>query len=144
MKTRVIGRMHMKEQNNHINVEFNHHIVLSKDKQQTADFLTGILDLPDAVPADGREPDFFLCIDFKNGVTLLITEVEEHNIGHYAFKVSPKDFNLIVRRLQERKIEYWADPRGQRPSECYEENGKRGVYFIEPSGHALEVLTIIE
>ncbi|MEX2597025.1 MAG: hypothetical protein WEC59_08875 [Salibacteraceae bacterium] len=76
----------MKVQNKKIDIEFNHHIFLAKNKQETADFLTNILDLPDAIPADRREPDFFLCIEFKNDVTILIAEVEDYNIGHYAFK----------------------------------------------------------
>ena len=131
----------MKEQSKQTNVEFNHHILLAKDKQKTAEFLTRLLDLPEATPADGAVPGFFLCIHFKNDVTLLIAEVKEHPMGHYAFKVPQEDFERVLQRLREWNIDYWADPRRQRPSECYEENGNRGLYFIDPSGHGMEILT---
>jgi extradiol dioxygenase family protein len=126
-----------------VSVEFNHLIILAKEKQKTADFLTNLLNLPDASPADGPVPGFFLCIEFKNDVTLLIVEAKEHSIGHYAFKVPGEDFVQIVQRLKNWNIDYWADPRMQRQSEWYEENGNRGLYVIDPSGHGIEILTSI-
>lgn len=127
--------------NQGIQVEFNHHILLAKEKQKTAELLTKLFGLPDAIPADGPVADFFLCITFKNQVTLLIAEVKEHHVGHYAFKVAPADFEQVVQRLKDWNITYWADPRRQRPLECYVENGNKGLYFIDPSGHGMEVLT---
>lgn len=128
--------------NREVNVEFNHHILLAKEKQKTADFLTNILGLPDAVPGDEPYPGFFLCIFFKNDVTLLIAEAKEHNIGHYAFKVLPKEFEQVLQRVKDLKIKYWADPRMQKADDCYlEENGNKGFYFIDPSGHGMEILT---
>lgn len=126
-----------------IQVEFNHHILLAKEKQKTADLLTKLLGLPDAITVDGAVPDFFLCIEFKNDVTLLIAEVKEHPIGHYAFKVTPEEFERVVEKLKTWKIHYWADPKMQRPMECYIENGNKGLYFLNPSGHGMEVLTKI-
>jgi len=125
-------------------VELNHLIILAKDKQKTAGFLTQLLDLPDATPADGPIPDFFLCISFKNNVTILIAEATEHPIGHYAFKVSQEAFAQIVQRLKNRNIVYWADPRMQRKSECYLQDGKKGLYVIDPSGHGIEILTELD
>jgi hypothetical protein len=122
-------------------VEFNHLIILSKEKQKTADFITELLDLPDAVPADGHVPGFFLCITFGNDVTVLIAEAEQHSIGHYAFKVDNSHFEEILAKLNKSKQRYWADVRTQRPFECYEESEKKGFYIIDPSGHGLEVLT---
>ena len=126
---------------NETGVEFNHHILLAKDKKKTADLLTKLLGLPDAAPADGSVPGFFLCVEFKNSVTLLIAEAENHTIGHYAFKVAPAEFEKVVQRLTEWGLDYWADPRMQRPGECYIENGNKGLYFIDPSGHGMEILT---
>ena len=122
-------------------VELNHLIILAREKQRTADFITHLLDLPDAIPADGPVPDFFLCIQFANDVMVLIIEVKEHPIGHYAFKVANDHFERIVNQLKNEKREFWADPRMQRPFECYEEEGHKGLYVIDPSGHGLEVLT---
>ncbi|MEX1020126.1 MAG: hypothetical protein WDZ49_10730 [Litorilinea sp.] len=125
-------------------VEFNHMIILAKEKKKTADFITQLLDLPDAVPADGAVPNFFLCIQFDNDVMVLIVEFKEHPIGHYAFKVIPEHFERIVEKLKNGQVDFWADPRMQRPFECYEEGGKKGFYVIDPSGHGLEVLMLIQ
>ena len=35
----------------------------------------------------------------------------------------------------------WADPRGARPGEINDNDGGRGVYFQDPSGHYLEIIT---
>jgi catechol 2,3-dioxygenase-like lactoylglutathione lyase family enzyme len=40
-----------------------------------------------------------------------------------------------------RGLGYWADPRGSRPSEINHNDGGRGVYFRDPDGHYLEVIT---
>src|SRR5690554_495175 len=101
-------------------VEFNHLIILAKEKKKTADFITRLLDLPEAIPADGAVPDFFLCIQFDNDVTILVTEFKEHPIGHYAFKVTNDHFDRILEKLKNEELKFWADPRMQRPFEYYE------------------------
>ncbi|MPR33116.1 VOC family protein [Salmonirosea aquatica] len=133
----------MKAQKELPSVELNHLIILAKEKQKTADLLTRLLDLPKAIPADGPVPGFFLCIQLKNDVMLLIAEAKEHSTGHYAFKVPPDEFERVIHRLKDWKIDYWADPRMQRPAEYYVENGNKGLYFIDPSGHGMEILTPI-
>ena len=125
-------------------IEFNHLIILAKEKKKTADFITRLLDLPEAIPADSAVPNFFLCIQFDNDVLILITELKEHSVGHYAFKVTNDHFDKIIEKLKIKKQDFWADPRMQRPLECYEEQGNKGFYIVEPSGHGLEVLTSID
>ena len=129
---------------NQVRVELNHLILLATEKQQRAHFLTYLLGLPDALPADGPLPGFFLCIEPSNAITLLIAQANEHPIGHYAFKVTEADFKQVIQRLNEGNVDYWADPRMQRLREWYEENGNRGVYVIDPSGHGIEILTGID
>ena len=109
-------------------VELNHLIILAKEKQRTADFITNLLDLPNAVSGDGSVPNFFLCIQFANDIMILIAETKEHSIGHYAFKVTNEHFERIVNKLKIEKTDFWADPRMQRPFECYEEEGNKGKY----------------
>lgn len=122
-------------------VEFNHLIIPAREQKKTADFITNLLDLPQAISADGSNPGLFLCIEFSNNVSILIIDLKDHPIGHYAFKVANNHFDRIVEKLIAGKREFWADPRMQRPFEVYEENGNRGLYIIDPSGHGLEVLT---
>jgi len=84
---------------NQVGVELNHLILLAKKKQKTAHFLTYLLDLPDAIPAEGPVAGFFLCIELKNEITILIAQANQHPIGHYAFKVPEGDFKQVIQRL---------------------------------------------
>jgi catechol 2,3-dioxygenase-like lactoylglutathione lyase family enzyme len=38
-------------------------------------------------------------------------------------------------------VDYWADPGHQRAGEINNWNGGRGVYFADPDGHNMELLT---
>ncbi len=38
-------------------------------------------------------------------------------------------------------LQHWADPRGTHPGEINHNDGGRGVYFQDPSGHYLEIIT---
>jgi hypothetical protein len=38
-------------------------------------------------------------------------------------------------------MRYWADPGHDRPGEINTWDGRRGVYFDDPSGHRLEIIT---
>ena len=60
---------------------------------------------------------------------------------HYAFLVSDTEFDQIFGRLQARKMPYWADPAQKVKGEINHHFGGRGVYFEDPSGHLLEIIT---
>ncbi|WP_139215804.1 VOC family protein [Parapedobacter composti] len=126
------------------NVALNHLVILAKDKRKTADFITELLDLDDATAADGPVPGFFCCIRFDNDVTVLIAESKEHPAGHYAFKVTGEHFETLLNKLKRETRDFWADPRMEKPFECYEEDGKKGLYVVCPSGHGLEILTDLQ
>ena len=65
----------------------------------------------------------------------------EIQMQHYAFLVDDELFDRAYARLRDRGIVHWADPRMLRPGEINNEHGGRGVYFKDPSGHAIEILT---
>ena len=44
-------------------------------------------------------------------------------------------------RIIEREMAYWADPGHDQPGEINTWDGGRGVYFDDPSGHRLEIIT---
>jgi catechol 2,3-dioxygenase-like lactoylglutathione lyase family enzyme len=48
---------------------------------------------------------------------------------------------VIFGRITERGIAHWADPHHQQPGEINTNDGGRGVYFEDPDGHNLEILT---
>jgi catechol 2,3-dioxygenase-like lactoylglutathione lyase family enzyme len=51
------------------------------------------------------------------------------------------EFDQIFGRIQERGLAYWADPGRSQKGEINRHFGGRGVYFDDPSGHLLEIIT---
>jgi catechol 2,3-dioxygenase-like lactoylglutathione lyase family enzyme len=117
--------------------ELNHTIVWCSDKQRSADFLTQILGLPSA-----RSFFHFMVVDLANGVSLDYYQKEGPvSTQHYAFLVSDAEFDAAFGRIQERGLTYWADPARTKPGEINHHFGGRGVYFADPDGHLLELIT---
>ncbi|HEX7034295.1 MAG TPA: VOC family protein [Pseudomonadales bacterium] len=117
--------------------QLNHTIVWCRDKHASADFLTGILGLP---PAGRFGP--FRVVELTNGVSLDFHDTDARiEPQHYAFLISEAEFDAVFARIRERGLDYWADPGRQRPGEINRRDGGRGVYFPDPDGHLLEVLT---
>ncbi|WP_421844891.1 VOC family protein [Mycobacterium sp.] len=120
-------------------ISFNHTIVASHDKKKSAEFLTDLFGLPSPEPF-GR----FMVVALEHGANLDYADVPagvEIPPQHYAFLVSDKDFDAIYARIQARELPHWADPGSTRPGEINHRDGGRGVYFLDPSGHFLEILT---
>jgi catechol 2,3-dioxygenase-like lactoylglutathione lyase family enzyme len=118
-------------------VKLNHTIVHARDKRVSAEFLAGILGLSAPVPFGP-----FLGVQTGNEVTLDFLETDEEIITeHYAFLVSETEFDEIFARIQARKLPYWADPARHQVDTINTRDGGRGVYFEDPSGHLLEILT---
>ena len=115
----------------------NHTIVYARDKQASSAFLAELLGLPAPV-AFGP----FLGVDVGNEVTLDFCDEEgEGTPQHYAFLVSEDEFDQIFGRIQARAVAYWADPGHRLQGEINTHDGGRGVYFDDPSGHSLEIIT---
>ena len=120
-----------------MSIKLNHTIVSARDKQASATFLTEILGLPPAKPFGP-----FLAITLDNEVTLDFIEWDGNmEIEHYAFLVSEAEFDEIFGRIKARALPYWADPAHKQPGEINHHDGGRGVYFNDPSGHYLEIIT---
>jgi catechol 2,3-dioxygenase-like lactoylglutathione lyase family enzyme len=117
-------------------IELNHTIVASRDQAETAAFLTGVLGLPDP----GRYGPF-LVVQTANGVSLDVADRDNVVPQHYAFLVTETEFDEIWGRIRERGVEFYADPSRKRPGEINTNDGGRGLYFTEPSGHLLEIIT---
>jgi catechol 2,3-dioxygenase-like lactoylglutathione lyase family enzyme len=118
-------------------VELNHTIVQCRDKQHSATFLTEILGLPEPVRFGP-----FLVVEVDNGASLDFDESDgEIARQHYAFLIGEDDFDEIFGRIRDRRLQYWADPFKSRPGEINRNDGGRGVYFNDPDGHLIEVIT---
>jgi len=116
-------------------LKLNHTIVFVRDKNASAKFWTDIFGLPPAVPFGP-----FLGVQVHD-VTFDLDEVENASPGHYAFLVGEAEFDEIFGRIESRELPYWADPFGRVPGEINRHDGGRGVYFKDPTGHLLEILT---
>jgi catechol 2,3-dioxygenase-like lactoylglutathione lyase family enzyme len=118
-------------------VKLNHTIVHARDKHASAKFLAEILGLPAPVPFGP-----FLGVNTGNEVTLDFLETDEEiDTQHYAFLVSEPEFDQIFGRIRERQLTYWADPYRRQRGEINTRDGGRGLYFEDPTGHLLEILT---
>ena len=120
--------------------ELNHTIVLSHDKRAGAAYLAEVLALPEPTPFGP-----FQVVETGNGVSLDFMDAgdgAEITPQHYAFLVSDAEFDAAFDRLTARGQQYWADPGGSRPGEINTNDGGRGIYFTDPSGHRLEIITV--
>lgn len=120
-----------------MSVELNHTIVFARDRQESAEFLAGILGLT-VGPAWGP----FLPVATSNGVTLdFATTGEKVAPQHYAFLVAEDAFDAVLDRIIAKGLTYWADPMMTLTGQINHHHGGRGVYFLDPSGHGMEVIT---
>lgn len=60
---------------------------------------------------------------------------------HFAFLVSEAEFKDVMSRIEVRNLPYWADPFHKVPNEINRWDDGHGVYFDDPNGHVLEVIT---
>ena len=103
----------------------------------SASFLSEVLGLEPPTPFGP-----FLVVETGNGVRLDFLHTDTEISGqHYAFLVTEQEFGSIFGRIASRELSYWADPGLSRPAEINHDDGGRGVYFADPSGHLLEVIT---
>lgn len=120
-------------------VNLDHTIVPARDREAAAGFLATILGLP-----VGAEVASFLPIELANGVTLdYMHQPGEIPECHYAFAVDAATFDAAFARIKDAGVTYYSDPFGTRPGEIYRNDKVRGLYFRDPSGHNMEILTAV-
>ncbi len=120
-------------------VQFNHTLIYCRDQKRSSAFMAEILGLADPHPFS-----VFMCVDTENGVSLDFIEAGENaqiTPQHYAFLISEEEFDEIFARIEAKGLDYWADPFLSKKAEINRNDGGRGVYFHDPDGHLLEVLT---
>jgi catechol 2,3-dioxygenase-like lactoylglutathione lyase family enzyme len=117
-------------------VHLNHTIVAAADRHASARFLTDVLGL---APPTTFGP--FAVVELANDVSLDYIDDPQVHPRHYAFLVTEEEFDQIFGRIRERGLSYWADPFEQHPGEINTNDGGRGVYWKDPNGHMLEIIT---
>ena len=133
-------------------ITLNHTNVPALDKAAAAKFFARIFGLK-----RGRT-DYFVPVRVNKSLTLLFDEDSKFESHHYAFRVSNREFDAILARIKKAKITFGSAPwsledgkltdwNGGRTivsigSYAYDWNGGRGVYFQDPNGHVLELMTV--
>ena len=119
-------------------IKLNHTIVHSRDPRASARFVTDLFGLPAPVSFGP-----FLVFELANEVSLdfLDSGGMDVQVQHYAFLVGEEEFDQIFGRIQERGLTHWADPGREQEGRINRHFGGRGVYFQDPSGHLLEIIT---
>ncbi|MEV6251291.1 VOC family protein [Streptomyces sp. NPDC051742] len=122
-----------------MSVELNHTIVHARDNRKSAEFLANLLSL-EITAAWGP----FIAVDLSNGVTLDFATIPADSITpqHYAFLISEEQFDAAYAQIGQRGIEHYADPHRKQPGATNYNDGGRGVYFMDPAGHVMELITV--
>ena len=117
--------------------QLNHTIVWCSDRHRSSAFLAEVLGLPPP-----RTFLHFEIVDAANGVSLDFMEKDGPiALQHYAFLVGDAEFDAGMARIRARDLTFWADPARSQPGEINRHWGGRGVYFEDPDGHLLELIT---
>ncbi len=118
-------------------VQLNHTIVFCRDQEASSRFLAQMLGRPEP-----KRFGPFHVVDLDNGVSLDFRATEESiAVQHYAFLIGEPEFDAVFGRILALGLDHWADPRRARQGEINHHDGGRGVYFPDPDGHFLEVIT---
>lgn len=117
-------------------ISLNHTVVVGRDKVRSATFFTDILGLP-----AHRMMGHFAVVQVDDTSLDFVETDDEISSRHFAFLVSEQEFDEIFGRISERHLPYWADPFRKEPGRINHWDDGRGLYFDDPNGHLLEIIT---
>lgn len=118
-------------------ITLNHTIVPSHNKIESASFYSRIFGF-----AYVGVFSHFIVVKVNDTLSLDFDTNEKYESHHYAFKVSEQEFDEIFERLKAENIPYGSGPFEPENMQINHNNGGRGVYFRDPGGHLLEMLTV--
>ena len=117
-------------------VQFNHTILWVEDPAESAQFLADML----GRPAPTRFGPFHV-VKTDNDVEVDFMHGDDVHPQHYAFLVDEGTFDEVLGRIRERELPFWGEPDKSMPGEFNTNDGGRGLYWEEPGGHFLEIIT---
>jgi catechol 2,3-dioxygenase-like lactoylglutathione lyase family enzyme len=120
-------------------IVLNHTIVPARDKVASARFFARIFGL-DFKKATGH--GHFAPVRVNDGLTLLFDEDKKFDSHHLAFHVSDAEFDAIFGRIKKEGLSYGSAPWSLDDGKLNDWGGGRGVYFQDPNGHILELMTV--
>jgi len=121
-------------------IRLDHTIVPANDKIASAEFFAAIFGLT-VKPGQG----YFAQVQLNESLTFDFSDepapAESH---HYAFHVSEAEFEAILSRVKARGLPYGSEPHSHTDGRINTRRGGSGLYFEDPNGHLLEVMTVRE
>lgn len=117
-------------------IMLNHTIVPAHDKEVSARFFAQLFGLT----YEGTV-GHFAPVRVNDTLTLDFDNRDRFESHHYAFYVSEAEFDTIFDHLKVARISYGSGPRSLDDMQINTRRGGRGVYFRDPNGHVLELLT---
>ncbi|GGO37222.1 VOC family protein [Deinococcus humi] len=119
-------------------IHFHHVLLAAHDKAEAATFLAWLFGL--------NAPTFwgpFATVYLEDGTHIQFAKPETESIQmqHVAFLVDNRTFDEIYGRMLTSQLDHWADPQMTLPGQVNTHHGGRGVYFKDPTGHGLEIIT---
>jgi len=120
-------------------ITLNHTIVPSRDKEGSARFFARIFGLR----YDGLA-GHFAQVHVNSDLSLDWDDRDQFDHHHYAFVVSDQEFDEIFGRLKADNILYGSGPNAPANGEINTRRGGRGLYFADPDGHLMEIMTTPE
>ena len=131
-------------------IRLDHTIVPAKDRNASARFFAEIFGL-EVAPGDGHfaqvKINESLTFDFADEAEAWGGPGFDPSLGkshHYAFHVDDAEFDAIFARVKAKGIAYGSGPYHHSDGKLYARRGGRGVYFEDPYGHLMEVMTVPE
>jgi catechol 2,3-dioxygenase-like lactoylglutathione lyase family enzyme len=117
-------------------IMLNHTIVPSHDKESSANFFARIFGLRYDGPAGHFAP-----VQVNDSLTFDWDNRDQFESHHYAFMVSDEDFDAVFGRLKAESVRYGSGPGSPDDGQINTRHGGRGLYFRDPDGHLLEIMT---
>jgi catechol 2,3-dioxygenase-like lactoylglutathione lyase family enzyme len=120
-------------------ITLNHTIVPSRNKEASAQFFARIFGLD----YSGMH-SHFAPVRINAETTFDWDDSDQFEGHHYAFHVSDQEFDAIWGRLKAEGVAYGSGPRTPTDGEINSRRGGRGLYFPDPDGHLMEIMTVPE
>lgn len=117
-------------------ITLNHTIINSKDNIESARFYERIFGFEFL-----KVWEYFAVVKVNSTLTFDFLTKEKFSKQHYAFKVSEDEFDEIFLRIKDEGLTYGSGPYSRDDMKINHHYGGRGVYFHDPNGHILEIIT---
>lgn len=117
----------------------DHTIIDARSPEESARFMSEVFGF-----AEPTEFGHFVQVETGNGVNLDYARADPAAAipaRHLAFLVTEREFDEIFGRVRRRGLDHWPTPQRSNEGQINHNDGGRGVYFCDPSGHLLEIIT---